>query len=169
METVIGMTAIAVGLLIGLGALGVGIGVGILGGRLLEGSARQPEMAPMLQGKFLPCHWLAGRGGDDRRGYRAVLDIRQPVRRPAAKCSGRLKTELRACRPHQRSLAGLFSTHVCYSEVRHEYQCHIGIAVDRDDDFRVVLHEVHLAGAAQSPWMNGGKRSPKVWRLLISP
>jgi F-type H+-transporting ATPase subunit c len=37
METVIGMTAIAVGLLIGLGALGVGIGVGILGGRLLEG------------------------------------------------------------------------------------------------------------------------------------
>lgn len=52
METVIGMTAIAVGLLIGLGALGVGIGVGILGGRLLEGSARQPELAPMLQTKF---------------------------------------------------------------------------------------------------------------------
>jgi F-type H+-transporting ATPase subunit c len=41
METVIGMTAIAVALLIGLGALGVGIGVGILGGRLLEGSARR--------------------------------------------------------------------------------------------------------------------------------
>ena len=52
METVIGMTAIAVALLIGLGALGVGIGVGILGGRLLEGSARQPELAPMLQIKF---------------------------------------------------------------------------------------------------------------------
>ena len=52
METVIGMTAIAVALLIGLGALGVGIGVGILGGRLLEGSARQPELAPKLQGKF---------------------------------------------------------------------------------------------------------------------
>ncbi len=52
MESVIGMTAIAVGLLIGLGALGVGIGVGILGGRLLEGTARQPELAPMLQVKF---------------------------------------------------------------------------------------------------------------------
>ena len=52
METVIGMTAIAVGLLIGLGALGVGIGVGILGGRLLEGSARQPELAPKLQVTF---------------------------------------------------------------------------------------------------------------------
>lgn len=52
MEFVIGMTALSVGLLIGLGALGVGIGVGILGGRLLEGSARQPELAPMLQTKF---------------------------------------------------------------------------------------------------------------------
>ncbi len=52
MDFVIGMTAIAVGLLIGLGALGVGIGVGILGGRLLESSARQPELAPMLQTKF---------------------------------------------------------------------------------------------------------------------
>jgi len=52
MEFVIGMTAISVALLIGLGALGTGIGVGILGGRLLEGSARQPELASMLQGKF---------------------------------------------------------------------------------------------------------------------
>ena len=52
MEFVIGMTAIAVALMIGLGALGVGIGVGMLGGRLLEGTARQPELAPMLQTKF---------------------------------------------------------------------------------------------------------------------
>jgi F-type H+-transporting ATPase subunit c len=52
METVIGMTALAVALMIGLGALGVGIGVGMLGGKLLEGSARQPELAPMLQTKF---------------------------------------------------------------------------------------------------------------------
>jgi len=52
MEFVVGMTAISVGLLIGLGALGVGIGVGILGGRLLEGTARQPELAPMLQARF---------------------------------------------------------------------------------------------------------------------
>ena len=52
METVVGLTAIAVALLIGLGALGVGIGAGILGGRLLEGTARQPELAGMLQGRF---------------------------------------------------------------------------------------------------------------------
>ena len=42
METVIGFTAIAVAILIGLGALGVGIGMGLLGGRFLEGAARQP-------------------------------------------------------------------------------------------------------------------------------
>jgi F-type H+-transporting ATPase subunit c len=43
------MTAIAVALLIGLGGLGVAVGMGLLGGRLLEGSARQPELAPMLR------------------------------------------------------------------------------------------------------------------------
>lgn len=49
METVLGMTAISVGLLIGLGAIGVGVGMGLLGGRFLEGAARQPELAPMLR------------------------------------------------------------------------------------------------------------------------
>ena len=52
METVVGMTAIAVALLIGLGALGTAIGFGILGGKFLEGAARQPEMTPMLQVKM---------------------------------------------------------------------------------------------------------------------
>ena len=39
-------------ILIGLGALGVGVGMGLLGGRFLEGAARQPELAPMLQVKM---------------------------------------------------------------------------------------------------------------------
>jgi F-type H+-transporting ATPase subunit c len=47
-----GMTAIAVALLIGMGALGTAIGFGLLGGRFLEGSARQPEMIPQLQVKM---------------------------------------------------------------------------------------------------------------------
>ena len=38
-------------LLIGLGALGTAIGFGLLGGKFLEGAARQPEMIPTLQGK----------------------------------------------------------------------------------------------------------------------
>lgn len=47
-----GLALIAVALMIGLGALGTAIGFALLGGKLLEGSARQPELAPMLQGKM---------------------------------------------------------------------------------------------------------------------
>jgi F-type H+-transporting ATPase subunit c len=47
-----GLTAIAVGLLIGLGAAGTAVGFGLLGGKFLEGIARQPEMAPMLTGRM---------------------------------------------------------------------------------------------------------------------
>ncbi len=47
-----GMTAVAVAILIGMGAMGTAIGFGILGGRFLEGAARQPEMVPMLQIKM---------------------------------------------------------------------------------------------------------------------
>ena len=43
-----GYTAIAVGLLLGLSSLGTAIGFGILGGKFLEGVARQPELSPML-------------------------------------------------------------------------------------------------------------------------
>ena len=51
LATVLSNTAIAVAILIGAGALGTAIGFGILGGRFLEGAARQPEMIPTLQGK----------------------------------------------------------------------------------------------------------------------
>jgi F-type H+-transporting ATPase subunit c len=43
------MTVIAAGLLIGLGALGTAIGFALLGGKFLESSARQPELANQLQ------------------------------------------------------------------------------------------------------------------------
>lgn len=52
LSVVLGNTAIAVAILIGAGALGTAIGFGILGGRFLEGSARQPEMIPTLQVKM---------------------------------------------------------------------------------------------------------------------
>jgi len=47
-----GMTMIAVAILIGSGALGTAIGFGLLGGKFLEGAARQPEMIPQLQVKL---------------------------------------------------------------------------------------------------------------------
>jgi len=49
MELIIGNTALAIGIIFGLAALGTGIGFGLLGGKFLEGAARQPEMAGMLQ------------------------------------------------------------------------------------------------------------------------
>ena len=52
MEHVLGMTAIAVAILIGIGALGTALGFGLLGGRFLEGAARQPELIPQLQVKM---------------------------------------------------------------------------------------------------------------------
>ncbi len=43
---------LAAGLMVGLGGLGAAIGVGILGSRLIEGCARQPELGPALQTRF---------------------------------------------------------------------------------------------------------------------
>jgi len=45
-------TVIGVAIILGLGAAGTAIGFGILGGRLIEGSARQPELASQLQVKM---------------------------------------------------------------------------------------------------------------------
>ncbi len=56
METLI---YIAAGLMIGGGAIGAAIGVGLLGGKLLEATGRQPELGPMLQTKFFIVAGLA--------------------------------------------------------------------------------------------------------------
>ena len=42
------MTVLAVGIIFGGGAFGTAIGFGLLGGRFLEGMARQPELGPAL-------------------------------------------------------------------------------------------------------------------------
>ncbi len=49
MELLNGLVAVAAALLIAGGAVGTGIGFGILGGKFLEGVARQPELASQLQ------------------------------------------------------------------------------------------------------------------------
>lgn len=46
-------TAIGIGLIIGLGALGACIGIGIMGSKFLEAAARQPELMGPLQGRML--------------------------------------------------------------------------------------------------------------------
>ncbi|MEO5623228.1 MAG: F0F1 ATP synthase subunit C [Dokdonella sp.] len=47
-----GMTAIAAAFMLGLGGIGAAIGMGLMGGKFLEGASRQPELVPMLQGKM---------------------------------------------------------------------------------------------------------------------
>ena len=52
MENVVGLVALACGLIVGLGALGAAMGVGLMGGEFLESSARQPELMNDLQAKM---------------------------------------------------------------------------------------------------------------------
>ena len=42
---------VAAAVMVGFGALGAAVGMGLLGGKLLESTARQPELAPQLQTK----------------------------------------------------------------------------------------------------------------------
>ena len=46
------MVALACGLFIGLGAIGACIGIGLMGGKYIEASARQPELMDRLQVKM---------------------------------------------------------------------------------------------------------------------
>ena len=45
-------TALGLGIIIGLGALGACVGIGVMGSKFLESAARQPELVPMLQGRM---------------------------------------------------------------------------------------------------------------------
>jgi F-type H+-transporting ATPase subunit c len=45
-------TALGLGIIIGLGAMGACIGIGVMGSKFLESAARQPELVPMLQGRM---------------------------------------------------------------------------------------------------------------------
>jgi F-type H+-transporting ATPase subunit c len=49
---IVGFVALACGLIIGLGAVGACIGIGIMGGKFIEASARQPELMNTLQTKM---------------------------------------------------------------------------------------------------------------------
>ncbi len=46
------LVIIAAAIMLSSAAIGAALGMGILGGKLIEGTARQPELGPMLQGKM---------------------------------------------------------------------------------------------------------------------
>lgn len=52
MEQAEALLYIAAALMMGLGAIGAAIGIGVLGGKFLEGAARQPELIPVLRTQF---------------------------------------------------------------------------------------------------------------------
>ena len=52
MELAQSILFIAGGLMLGLGAVGAAVGVGVLGGKFMEGVARQPELLPLLRTNF---------------------------------------------------------------------------------------------------------------------
>ena len=54
MEMILANTVLGVLLVLGLGAAGTAIGFGILGGKLLEGSARNQSWPPSYRGQ---CSW----------------------------------------------------------------------------------------------------------------
>lgn len=52
MEMATALLYLAAALMLGLGAVGAAIGIGMLGGKFLDGAARQPELVPMLRTQF---------------------------------------------------------------------------------------------------------------------
>ena len=60
------MLFIAAGLMMGLAAIGAAIGIGVLGGKFLEGAARQPDLLPLLRTQFFIVMGLVDAIPDDR-------------------------------------------------------------------------------------------------------
>lgn len=66
----IGMVALACGLIIGLGAIGACIGSGLMGGKYIEASARQPELMDRLGVKMFLLAGLSDAKSRSASGWR---------------------------------------------------------------------------------------------------
>ena len=83
-----GMTALAVGIVFGMGALGTAIGFGLLGGKFLEGAARQPEMVPMLQVKMFIVAGLLDAVAMIGIGFALFFTFANPFLAPVTQAAG---------------------------------------------------------------------------------
>ena len=52
MEILSSANVIAAAIMIAGGGIGIAVGMGILGGKFLEGAARQPELIPLLRNQM---------------------------------------------------------------------------------------------------------------------
>src|SRR3972149_10853552 len=111
---------IAGAIMMGFGAIGAALGIGILGGRFLEGAARQPELIPTLRIQFF-----------------IVVGLVDAVPMIAVGISMYI---LFAVVEYRTPRASYFSP-----GCGNEYQCDIDRSVHRVLPVRVVLHEVRVA------------------------
>ncbi len=69
----------AAAVMMGLAAIGAAIGIGILGGKFLEGAARQPDLIPSAAYSVLYRYGSGGCYPDDRCRSGSVRDVRRRV------------------------------------------------------------------------------------------
>ena len=81
METVITATIIGASILLAFAALGTAIGFAILGGKFLESSARQPELASSLQTKMFIVAGLLDAIAMIACWYFITFHFRKPIHR----------------------------------------------------------------------------------------
>ena len=129
METVVGFTAIAVAILIGLARSRCRYRDGSFGrplsGRLRTSAGTGNDVAD----QDVPGCCVARRRGDDWRRYCIVLRVRESVYRAVSNGDRRL---------------------ICVDVAREKTRgskCHITRSDHHDDYFRLVLYEIHLADA----------------------
>jgi F-type H+-transporting ATPase subunit c len=82
------LTALAVGIIFGLGALGTAIGFGLLGGKFLEGAARQPELTPALQVKMFIVAGLLDAVAVVGIGFALFFTFQNPFLIPISQAAG---------------------------------------------------------------------------------
>ena len=83
-----GYTAVGIGLIIGLGALGACVGVGIMCSRFLEGAARQPELTPALQVKMFIVAGLLDAVAFVGIGFALFFTFQNPFLIPISQAAG---------------------------------------------------------------------------------
>ena len=84
-----GLTALGVGFIFGLGALGTAIGFGLLGGKFLEGAARQPELTPALQVKMFIVAGLLDAVAFVGIGFALFFTFANPFLAPLTQAAGK--------------------------------------------------------------------------------
>jgi F-type H+-transporting ATPase subunit c len=88
LATLLSNVSLAVAILIAAGALGTALGFGILGGRFLEGAARQPELTPMLQTKMFIVAALVDAVAMIGIGFALFFTFANPFLGPVAAAAG---------------------------------------------------------------------------------